>query len=65
MGTYTNKDYRCWVVSEGKIFSGWEYREDAQDSLDELRECGKQGKVLTRKGLERINLNPDNDSDWS
>ena len=54
------KDYKFWVVADGKIQSGWEYKEDAQDGLEDH----PKGKVLTRQGLKSKGLDPDNDAHW-
>jgi hypothetical protein len=63
-------DYKFYVVGknkkdENKIESGWEYKEDAQDQINELKETGITGvKVLQVTGLKKLGLDPDNDSDW-
>lgn len=58
-----DRNYIYWVVVNNKIESGWEYREDATDHLEDLPP-GKKGRVYSRIGLKKFNLNPDNDSDW-
>jgi len=56
-------DYKFWVLVGSKIASGWEYREDAKDALDDLP-SGKKGKVLTRAGLRNKGIDPDNNEHW-
>ncbi len=46
-------DYRFFVVLDGQIQNGWEYREDANDQADQYREEGLQPQVLTRTGVNR------------
>lgn len=64
------KDYKFYVVGknkkgDNKIESGWEFKEDAQDQIAELKDTGISGvKVLQRAGLKKLGLDPDKDSDW-
>jgi hypothetical protein len=58
------KDYKFYVIVDGKIESGWEYKEDAQDQAKENLPPGKKGKVLTKTGVGRMGLNVDDDKDW-
>ena len=58
------KDYKFWVVVDGKIESGWEYSEDAKEQLGNLP-SGKPGKVYQRAGLKKLGLDPDDDSAWT
>ena len=60
----SNKDYKYFVVDiiEGlDILSGWEYKEDALDSMNELKEeleyntINEELKVYTRRYLNTIN----------
>lgn len=55
-----NEEYTHWVVVDGKIVSGWWYREDA---IDDQKERGR-GRVYARRGLTNIGLDPDKDEDW-
>ena len=58
------KDYKFYVIVDGKIESGWEYQEDAKDQLGELP-SGQKGKVLTKTGVQRAGINPDDDDSWT
>ena len=59
------KDYKYWVLANGKIITGWEYQEDAKDYLNELKdESGISGRVYTRQGLKKFGINSDDDSHW-
>jgi hypothetical protein len=41
-------------IADGRVVSGWDFREDANDHARECREDGIQGlKVLTRKGYRQ------------
>lgn len=43
-------EYPFYVVFKGAIISGWDYREDANDALQEVKEGGFKGaKVFTAK----------------
>lgn len=61
---YNQKGYEFYVVVNNKIQSGWEYREDAQDMVDELKENGTKAKIYKKAGLKKLGLNPDNNKDW-
>jgi hypothetical protein len=50
-------------VVNNKIESGWEYKEDAIDHLDDLP-SGKRGKVYSKGHLKKINLDFNQDGDW-
>lgn len=58
-----NPDYVVYVVVNGKIESGWEYSEDAKEHLSDLP-MGKVGRVVSKIGLQRMGINPDDDSCW-
>lgn len=59
------KDYEFYVVlDDGSIESGWEYKEDAKDRQDELKEDGIKSKIYTRRFLENSDRNPDEDDNW-
>jgi len=60
---YNQRDYTFYVLVNGKIESGWEYKEDAQDQLGELPP-GQKGKVLTKTGVQRQGLDPDDNANW-
>ncbi|MFW6312216.1 MAG: hypothetical protein ACOC1K_08300 [Nanoarchaeota archaeon] len=60
---YNQKGYEFYVVVNNKIQSGWEYREDAQDMEDELKENGKKAKIYKKQGLKKLDLDPDNNKD--
>ena len=59
-----NKNYRFYVVAQNKIQSGWEEKEDAEDMLGDMPPKFGKGKVITKAGLKKFNLNPDNNNDW-
>lgn len=57
-----NKDYSFYVVlGNGNIESGWEYREDALDRMNELKDDGVKSKVLSRRALGE---KPLDDANW-
>jgi len=60
---YNQKDYKFYVVVDGKIESGWEYKEDAKEQLDELPN-GKKGRVYAKSFLKRISLDANSDLHW-
>ena len=62
-----NKDYKFWVVVNGKIYTGWEYKEDAQDDFKEMEDHPKVKsiKIYQRVGLKKLGLDPDNNNHWS
>jgi len=63
---YNEKDYAFWVVSAGKIVSGWEFKEDAKESIDDLPTeiRSKRPKILKLQGLKAASLDPNNNGDW-
>ena len=58
-----NPDYAFYVVGKNKIISGWEYREDAKDALEDTP--GVDAKVYSKVTLKKLGLDADNDSDWA
>ena len=64
LNTYNNKDYRFFIVDVYDkpltILSGWEYKEDARDDLNELQESYENVsynvdlKIITRTTLDRF-----------
>jgi hypothetical protein len=60
------RDYKFWVVVDGKIESGWEFREDAKDQLENIPSGWYLGKakVLAKAGLRQLGLDPDDDNAW-
>lgn len=66
MSKVNNPDYKFYCMVDDMIESGWEYKEDAFDQKAELEDTGFKGKVkvLTKQGLKKFNLDPDNDNDW-
>jgi len=58
------KDYKYWVVSDGKINAGNEFKEDAQDVMNDFKESGLSAKVYTLQGLKKLGLDPDKNGDW-
>lgn len=60
---FNQKEYEFYVVVQGKIQSGWEYREDAKEMLDDLP-SGTTGKIYKKQGLKKLGLDPNNNKDW-
>jgi len=60
-GKYNQKDYKFYVFANGKIYSGWEYKEDAQDGLED---APTGAKVLTKKGLSNKGVDVDDNKNW-
>ncbi len=58
-----NPDYAFYVVGKNKIISGWEYREDAKDALEDTP--GVDAKVYSKVTLKKLGLDADNNSDWA
>lgn len=58
------KDYTRWVVVGGKIESGWCCTEDAQEMAKGNLPKGTEYKVLARRGLKALGLDPDDNSAW-
>lgn len=58
------KDYAFYVVAKGKIESGWEYREDANDQAKDNLPDTWGAKVYAKMALKKLNLNPDDNSQW-
>ena len=44
-------EYRYFVVVDGLIYTGNQYREDAIDALKECREYHPTAKLMTRKSV--------------
>ena len=65
---YNNPDYRYYVVhtENYKIHSGWEYKDDAHDQLNELSDEGQtMYSVYTARHLKsKCNMYPDSNCDW-
>lgn len=64
-----NPEYISYLVvkdkdGNDKIESGWEFREDAKDRQNELKEDGISTKMFSRRYLKSINLDPSDDSNW-
>lgn len=65
-------EYKYWVVrwhlgpTGARIHSGWEYREDAVDALNELHDevPGVQAKVYAMAGMNQLGLNPWDNKLW-
>lgn len=58
------KDYAFYVVAKGKIESGWEYREDANDQAKDNLPPSMGAKVYAKMALKKLELNPDDNSHW-
>lgn len=48
-----------------RIAGGWFYPEDAQENVQEWKEGGFKSKKVTRKGAERLGLDPLENSSWA
>jgi hypothetical protein len=66
-----NKNYKYFVVDtcDWLVVSGWEYKEDALDHLDELLEgiataVTGDYKIYTTRYLNNKNINPFNNKNW-
>ena len=66
-----NKNYKYFVVDtcDWLVVSGWEYKEDALDHLDELLEgittaVTGDYKIYTTRYLNNKDINPFNDKNW-
>lgn len=67
MSKINNPDYTHYVVSHGKIESGWENKDDAKDQIkDNLHPKMASGaKVVAKSALKsRHDLNPEIDDHW-
>jgi len=55
---YNNKDYKFYVYANDKIYSGWEYSEDAKDEVAEMKEWKPpvSAKVYKRAKLVSLGL---------
>jgi len=62
-----DKEYKYYVIlPDGKIESGWEYKEDAEDQKENLPDKFiKTAKIIKLKGLKTKNIDPDNDKNWA
>lgn len=47
------------------ILSGWDFREDAQEDAQELKELHIPYKIVSRVTLERAGIDPNAESSWS
>jgi len=58
------KDYAFYVfnIKINKINSGWEFKEDANEAIEELE--GSDFKVYTKKYLLSKGINPDDNINW-
>tara|TARA_R110000824_G_scaffold397559_2_gene600558 strand:- start:606 stop:887 length:282 start_codon:yes stop_codon:yes gene_type:complete len=65
IGKNNDKDYKFYTVVKDKIEGGWEYKDDAKDNIDEMKEEGIRGKILSITGLERKGIDPNDDKNWT
>lgn len=65
-GTINDPEYThyIWCQKQNKILSGWSYPEDAKDALRDLPKELGPCRVLSKRYLKQINLDPDNDASW-
>lgn len=61
---YNQKTYKYYVVSKGKIQSGWDYKEDAKDMLEDLPISAGSAKIYKEAGLKKLGLNADDNKNW-
>lgn len=62
-GHRNNPDYKFYVLGpSGKVHSGWEYRDDAKDSL--LDDPTAVKKVYAKVTLKKMGIDVDNDDAW-
>ncbi|MFA5071173.1 MAG: hypothetical protein WC511_02270 [Candidatus Pacearchaeota archaeon] len=59
-----NPDYKFYVLNADntRIHSGWEFVEDAKDCK---RDEPNTGKILQKKGLKALGIDPENDAVWA
>lgn len=60
MARYNQRTYKYYVFLNGKIASGWDFREDAKDDL----ENAPGGRVLSKVYLKGQGVDPDSDANW-
>jgi hypothetical protein len=48
---YDNEHYTHFVVQNGRVQSGWEYKEDAQEAMADLPRNEHKARIYTRKYL--------------
>ena len=59
------KDYTHYLVLDGKILSGWSFKEDAKDAKDDLPvEWQPDTKIYTKRYLKSIGLDPEVCDNW-
>lgn len=63
---YNDPEYTHYVVANGKIESGWSYKEDAAEHKKESmhEKLRPIAKVVAKSALKRHGIDPDNDSHW-
>ncbi len=62
---HENTKYTHFVVAAGRIFSGWEFAEDAKDDVANARAVTTVGaKVYTRRGLGTVGLDASKPECW-
>jgi hypothetical protein len=65
IGKNNDKDYKFYTVVKDKIEGGWEYKDDAKDNIDEMKEEGIRGKILSITGLKSKGIDPNDDKNWT
>lgn len=65
----TKYNYYVTVINAAgslRICSGWDYKQDAREGAEDVKECGtyKDVKVYSRGALQYININIDNHNLW-
>ena len=63
------RDYRHYVLAitdsgARVVESGWEYKEDAQDQVNELKEDGIYSRIYTKTGLCRMGIDVNDNTVW-
>ena len=63
---FNQKTYAFYIVADGKIESGWDYREDAVDHKKEglPDKLKATAKIVAKVSLKGHGLNPDDNASW-
>lgn len=61
---YNQSDYTYYIITKSKkIMSGWSYREDAQEILED--DDIPNAKVYSKTHLLRMGIDPNDDANWT
>ena len=67
MEKINQKDYKYYVFDlvKSKINTGWEFRSDAQDALDDLGSDSQYKKIYTGTYLKHsLHVDPEDNNNW-